>query len=296
MLSDRLTSREADYTQAAIDELRTVSWVRPLLSRLSVAGGLTSENMPLMFEVRFAYELHRNGAAAEYEYKAGVGNSTIEFRIAGSPAWLVELVSVRKSDAMRRATTTRGIVTVLNPDPDSDGSQSESAEVITAEQKIAEKVFAKGRPTKFPKPASFFHMIFVDIRGYLDAGGDRLDWLEMTAGTSSIPHNRHAAIHYWCGTHGKLQPIRGLFEKDNPIQGAGYVQERIHVIGFVRERKYVPGEIQDSAFYVPNPSLFRSDQEVATAFNSYPLRPRRKPTVRPAVGATVGAGRSTADR
>jgi hypothetical protein len=279
MLSDRLTSREADYTQAAIDELRTVSWAGPLLSRLSVAGGLTSENMPLMFEVRFAHELHRSGGTAEYEYKAGVGNSTVEFRIAGSPSWLVELVSVRKSDAMRRATTTRGIVTILNPDPDTDRSQSESAEVITAEQKIAEKVFAKGGPTKFPKPASFFHMIFVDIRGYLDAGGDRLDWLEVTAGASIIPRNRYMGIHYWRGTHGKLQPVRGLFENDNPIHGARYVQERIHVIGFVRERKYVPGEIQDSGFYVPNPSLFRSDQEVANAFNSYSLRPRRRPTV-----------------
>lgn len=279
MLSNRLMSREVDYTQAAIDGLRTVPWASPLLSRLSVASGLKSENMPLMFELRFAYELHCRGGTAEYEYKAGVGNSTVEFKIACSPPWLVELVSIRKSNAMRRATTTRCIVTTLNPDPDSDRSQSEAAELITAEQKIAEKVFAKGRPTKFPKPAGFLHMIFVDIRGYLDAGGDRLDWLEMTAGASSIPRNRYMAIHYWPVGDGRLQAVRGLFEKDNPIEGARYVQERIHVIGFVRERKYVPGEIQDSAFYVPNRNLFRLDQEVTNAFNSYPLKPRRRPAV-----------------
>jgi hypothetical protein len=277
MLSDRLTSREKDYTHAAIDVLRTVSWADPLLARLSAAGGLMSANMPLMFEVRFAYELHCSGGTAEYEYKAGVGNSTVEFRIPGSQPWLVELVSVRKSDAMRRSTTERGIVTILNPDSDSDRSQSESAEVITAEQKIAEKVFAKGKPTKFPKPVSFFHMIFVDIRGYLDAGGDRMDWLEMTAGTSNLPRDRYMGIHYWREPHGKPQPVRGLFEKDNPIQGARYVQERIHVIGFVRERKYISGEIHNSAFYVPNRIHFQSDQEVANAFNSYPLRPGRTP-------------------
>ncbi len=272
MLSDRLTSREKDYTQVAIDGLRAVSWADPLLSRLSVAGDLISANMPLMFEVRFAYELHCLGVTAEYEYKAGVGNSTVEFRIPGAQPWLVELVSVRKSDAMRRATTTKGIVTILKPDSDADRSQSEAAEVITAEQKIAEKVFANDRPTKFPKPGNFFHMIFVDIRGYLDAGGDRIDWLEMTAGTSNLPRDRYMGIHYWRGANGELQPVRGLFEKGNPIRGASYVQERIHVIGFVRERKYVVGEIQNSAFYVPNRSLFRSDQEVTNAFDSYPLR------------------------
>jgi len=37
-----------------------------------------------MFEVRFAYELHCSGGTAEYEYKAGVGNSTVEFMIPGS--------------------------------------------------------------------------------------------------------------------------------------------------------------------------------------------------------------------
>jgi hypothetical protein len=262
MLSDRLTTREADHTKAAIDELRSVPWAQPLLARLSAAGGLRSENMPLLFEVRFACELHRSGGTAEYEYAAGVGNSTIEFRIPGSPSWLVELVSVRKSDAMRRATTTSGIVTILSPDAASDMSQSEAAELITAEQKIAEKVFAKGKPTKFPAPADHIHMILVDIRGYLDAGGDRLDWLEIAAGTASIPPSRHMAIHYWTGRDGKARPVLGLYEKNNPIEGARYIQERIHVIGFVREQKYVPREIQDSAFYVPNPYLFATNDGV----------------------------------
>ena len=177
---------------------------------------------------------------------------------------------------MRRATTTSGIVTILSPDAASDMSQSEAAELTTAEQKIAEKIFAKGKPTKFPEPAGHIHMILVDIRGYLDAGGDRLDWLEMAAGAASVPPNRKMASHYWTGRDGKARPVLGLYEKDNPIEAARYIQQRIHVIGFVREQKYGPREIQDSAFYVPNPNLFATNDEVADAFESYPLRPRRR--------------------
>jgi hypothetical protein len=269
VLSDRLRMTEVSRTRAAIEELRSVAWARPLLARLARAGGVRSDNMPLMFEVRYAHEVHRCGGTAEYEHNAGVGASTVEFKLGGSPSWLVELVSVRKSAAMRRATRSSGIVAVLSPNPRSDRSQSEPAETITAEQKIAEKVFTHGKLTKFPRPSCSFHMIFVDMRGYLDRGGSLLDWRQMAYGPSGVLP-RGQAIQWWEG-----RPIRGLFERDNPIEGAQYVRERIHVIGFVREENYRPGELQNTAYYCPNPSLFASDQEAAAAFASYPLRPDR---------------------
>ena len=52
--------------------------------------------MPLMFEVRFASELHRLCGTAEYEHAAGVGASTVELKLGSSPSWLIELVSIRK--------------------------------------------------------------------------------------------------------------------------------------------------------------------------------------------------------
>lgn len=60
--------------------------------------------MSLMFEVRFAQELQLAGVTAEYEFRVGVGDSTVEFRLNTTPTWLIELVSVRTSDAARRAT------------------------------------------------------------------------------------------------------------------------------------------------------------------------------------------------
>jgi hypothetical protein len=68
-----------------------------------------------------------------------------------------------------------------------DHRQSEEAEMLTAEQKIGEKVFADGRPTKFPVPSSAVHAIVVDMRGYLDEGGDIFDYRQMAYGPSGIP-------------------------------------------------------------------------------------------------------------
>ena len=61
MWSDRLRTTEVHRTERAISDLSTVSWANPLLSRLDKAGGIKPENMPLMFEVRFAQELHHAG-------------------------------------------------------------------------------------------------------------------------------------------------------------------------------------------------------------------------------------------
>jgi hypothetical protein len=108
MWSDRLRLTEFQRTQRAITELSTVPWAQPLLARLERVGGLKSENMPLMFEVRYAQELHHAGVTAQYEFPAGVDASTVEFRLNTNPPWLVELVSVRTSDAAKRATRQVG--------------------------------------------------------------------------------------------------------------------------------------------------------------------------------------------
>lgn len=76
MWSDILTTREVDFTQRAMDVLATVTWAEPLLRRVADAGGLVASAMPLLFEVRFAYEIHRAGHTAEYEHRAGVNEST----------------------------------------------------------------------------------------------------------------------------------------------------------------------------------------------------------------------------
>ncbi len=72
--------------------------------RLVDGGGLVSANMPLLFEVRFAYELTLASTSAEYECAAGVGDPTADFRIHGERDWVVELMSIRESNALKGAT------------------------------------------------------------------------------------------------------------------------------------------------------------------------------------------------
>ena len=276
MWSDTLTVQEAEYTKRVLAALKTMPWARPLVNRISTAGGLRAKTMPLLFEARFAFELYRVGVESEYEYAAGEGDSTVEFRIPTSPEWLVELVSIRPSQAIKRATRKTGpIYEQLLSTNAPDRAQSEEAEMITAEQKIGEKVFANGAPTKFPVPSTAFHMIVTDMRGYLDRGGDIFDYRQMAYGAGGIPPKKSWMIHYWKGTPGKLAPIRGLFETSNRLRAAPYIQERIHFLGFVCEREYREGEIPDIAYYLANPHFFGSQKEVEEAFQSFPLARRQ---------------------
>lgn len=278
MWSDTLTSKEAEFTRHALDALRSVAWVKPLLTLVQRAGGLQSKNKPLLFEVRIALELHQAGVTASYEHSAGIGDSTVDFGVSGPSEWLIEIVSIGASDAVKRATRQIGFIyeqelSTNAPDP----ARSEEAEMITVEQKIGEKVLARGRPTKFPVPHGSTHLILTDMRGYLDDGGDALDYVQMAYGARGLSPNHAWATHFWNTEPGKSGPIRGLFERGNPLKAAPLIQERIHFLGFIREREYREGEIGDTTCIYANPRLFSSQGEVNKALSCYPLKRRKNP-------------------
>jgi len=274
MWSDSLTKKEAEFTERAIEALKDAAWAQPVIERLQQAGGLKSENMSLMFEVRFAYELHRAGKVAEYEYSAGAGNSTVEFRVPGSVTWLFELVSIRTSQAAKKAITQSGLLygQILSTNA-TDMAQSEEAEMITAEQKIGEKVLKDNAPTKFPLPIdNVYHVILADMRGYLDEGGDVFDYRQIAYGAPGIPFQYLWTIHYWKTDVEKLEAIKGLFEKSCPLRAARLIQERIHFLGFACEREYQDGEIPSRAYYLPNPHLL-TNEEAQKIYEAFPLKP-----------------------
>lgn len=272
MWTDRLTLKEAQCTERALAALSSSPWARPLIARLETSGGIKPENMPLMFEVRFARELQRAGVVAEYEVRAGVGDSTVEFRLETTPPWLIELVSVRTSDAAKRATRKVGLIyeQLLRPTLADPGS-NEEGEMITAEQKIGEKVFSGGKPTKFPPLDDSLRLILTDIRGYLDQGGDIVDYRQMAYGAAGVPRECAWAIRYWEAKPGHLNPISGLFEHRNPLKAAHYVQERIHFLGFVREHDFTDGEIKRAGYYLANWHLFSTREEAESACRTYPV-------------------------
>lgn len=254
-----LSEKEGIYTARVLKELQTVGWASLLLRRIDEQGGIIAVNQSLLFEARFAYELFRRGKQVQYEYAAGVGASTVEFRTSNSKDWLIELVSVRESDGVRLATNTsdrsfsmRLSSINLKKTTRDEQKQSEEAEMITAQHKIGEKVLARGQPTKFPRPSGAIHAILVDMRGYIAKGGDKIDYRQIAYGPDGVPSDRRELIHYW-----ENKPIRGLFEKidEHPAKAAALLQERIHLLGFIVETEFREMEIADKAYWLPNPHL-----------------------------------------
>lgn len=280
MWTDILQRSEAGFTQRATDRLAAVPWARPLLQRLAASGGQVVANRPLMFEVRFALELHRAGCIVDYEHQTGVGQSTVDFRVHGPVEWLIEIVSVETSDAVREATNRIEIARddrrvaivehhVLGTDA-TDARRTEEGEIIRAMEKIEGKVFADARAIKFPVPDQARHVIVTDMRGYLRNGADTDDYREMAYGGQAV---RPEAVHWWPTQGGNARPIRGLFDPGNARPGSRLIRERIHFLGFVCEKAYREDEIRQAGYYCSNPGLFRTVGEAADAFAAYPLRP-----------------------
>jgi len=105
MWADFLTGREGNYCKSLINDLKNLDWIQPLIRKIKETGGISKQTKPLLFELRFAAELYRLGLSSDYEYKTGINDSTVDFRIKkDDSSWLVELVSIEISDAVERAT------------------------------------------------------------------------------------------------------------------------------------------------------------------------------------------------
>lgn len=291
-LYNNLTWREEKYFQKLLSKLKNTSWIQPLLNKIQKEG-ISAETKSLLFELRFAGELDFLDIEAEYEYKTGVNDSSIDFKITKDNFnWLFELVSIKVSNAVKNATTIKtpyfngSGVTFRMSDQEAtkantssifemglsskanDIRQSEAGEIIIVQQKIGEKVFHKGKPTKFPDICdNTFHIIIVDMRGFLGegGGGDKYDYKIITHGCRGM---NHIYFRFWEG-----EPIKGIFEKDCPLRSAKTIQERIHFIGFVNETEFGPGEMLKQTIYFPNPNLFDNDS-AKLAIEKIPFRTR----------------------
>lgn len=289
---------ELKFSSAAAENLEAVSWARPLLDHLRKRrshptqvrdnGLLGREYLADLFELRFAGALVRNAATAAYECSAGVGNSTIDFRVDGSPPWLIELVSLRVTEAVDNATIK------YSPNPgetfyfhhqDSSGDDKKNSlayEMITAEGKIAEKVFRQDAPTKFPEPTEAIHAILIDMKGFDGGtGGDWYDWLQIAVGAQSVGDMDVFRVHTPNG-----EPVRGVFEEQCPLKGAGTLRERIHFLGFVLEKDFVPGEIEKEIHLINNPHLLPTVEDFDRAMRGWPfIGTKIRPIVMPSSSA-----------
>ena len=291
MWADSLSTAEVQATLNAADHLSGVRWAAsllsltvPLLDRLRI--GLTDRDayrerplqpseMSFLFEVRFAYALAEAGLTASYEHSAGVGNSTVDFRVDLDPSWLVELVSLHESEGFKAAAWTsderQGYVLRTNAD---DPRQSEEGETLKAQERIGAKVFdRKHGPIKFPVPTGSIHMLMVDARGFGGSGrGGKADWHQIAYGRHGLKD--HLVKNWRNPKTGVLAPIMGLFEEGCPLQAASTMQARIHLIGFICERVFTSCEINDRTFLFCNPRLFENEEAALATLSHWPLRRR----------------------
>lgn len=275
----KLKIEEVEATLRASEVLQFVSWASPLISRakpilekikvgIKVRGAyqtnpLRTDEVGILFEVRFAEALHLAGLKAQYEYNSSVGATSIDFLINTSPPCLVELVSLGESDAVKEARWKNGPYfgfSLISPNENSRKNkkklkQSPEGEMIRAQERIAEKVFKlkTNQPIKFPESNEKINILLVDARGYLGLPGDEIDWCQFMLGPRGLPPG---TVLFWTNEKtGKKEPIAGLFEPRCPIAAAKTFQERINFVGFICETTFEAGEIFKQSFFVQNPHL-----------------------------------------
>ena len=170
MWADSLTTEEVDATLEAARQLRDVLWAaplldgtKPILDRLRAgvsdreayrANPLRPSEMSFLFEIRFARALATAGVAAEYEHGAGVGKSSVDFRVNLDPPWLVELVSLHESDGFKAAAWRSGVWQgfALHTGSD-DPRQSEEGETLKALERIGAEICSTGNRARSNSPS-----------------------------------------------------------------------------------------------------------------------------------------------
>ena len=290
-LSDILTQDEAEFTMHTIEHLRSVPWAAPLVHEIAQRGDISRANKPLLFEARVAYALARAGVrVVEYEHRAGVGESTVDFRLGTQPEYLVEVVSIGRSAAVEAASSRNGIFfgTILTSPSalrtSEENKQSEEDEGLLAVQKIGQKVHDGKAPIKFPPPRpGRYHVVVVDMRGHL-GGGDHMDWRQIAYGPEVVPPRYRKP---WLDKNNQPTPFRGVWHPQNPMRFAATARERLHAILFVAEERYAEGalceatlrecdlggSVCEGAWLEYNPHLFVDEAQASAAFAGFPLRP-----------------------
>lgn len=267
-----LGEREGVFAEEIIEQLDGVGWAEPLLSRIREAGGVTRRNMGLLFELRFAFALHRAGLEASYEV-AGEGASTLDFGFAHQGrGWLVELMRLEETQASQNATHTatdedgvRWFSRVFHSDAE-DRRQTEEGETLKAVERICQKCAqGDGLPTKFPAPQDSFHTLLVDFRSFLH-GGDNHDRVHVALGGEAVSHTM--CRRFWGD-----QLISGVFSARTNVRGAEHARSRVHFLGFVDEREFEEDRFVEATRFIANPHLFESPDQARAAMATWPLQP-----------------------
>lgn len=259
----RLFAGEAELSRRRLEQLRTQNSA-PHLVRLIDDGGITTQMMPELYELRVAGMLVDAKVSFSYEFDAGVGGSTIDFSIPRiKPEILMEVVSIQESKIVTANTVSNAeypVVTELILRSDAtDQRRSSAGEIIKIQEKLGEKVWKNRAKTKFPAITDRTHVILCDVRGC--AGGE-----------GPLAEEIYQLIYGWrpfIGTNGEAfilhfgeTPVSGIFDPENTRDYAVELRERVHGIGFSIEETFEDRELQEQIRWYPNPFIADSEERL----------------------------------
>jgi hypothetical protein len=207
-----------------------------------------------LFEVRFAHAINKLGFEAEYEFKTGVGGTSVDFKInieGCAKDWLVELTSLTSAIGDWSNDGYFGYSSISN----SDQNCNEVLDLVKAQNALFHKVCKSNKrgevePIKFPENSPYHHAVILDTRASVGGMIDSYDFCNICFGSAGLPDMYKRFFRY----RDEWELFKGIFDINNANEKSRYIRERIDVIGFINEKDYLRNEIVSSINLFANPS------------------------------------------
>lgn len=280
--TDDLSEEEVSFSKEVAEKLNKLPWGQKLTQDPKILRALQEQPNPCrkyddssqiksaLFEVRFAHLLSTIELSVEYEAKTGIGNSSVDFKVVedNNNIWLIELTSLRESNAVKKSTVT------LNDDTTQylsiDRGKNNSAEVLDLIKlqnaiygKVTQQINNKIESLKFPAiTKNTYHAVIVDARSFNAGIPDYYDFFIVVNGSHQL-RNIHEGFccRYFINQQGVASHILGIFEENNNDEKSKVVREKIHFICFTAEKDYKKNELIEKMFVFANPKYFSDAKE-----------------------------------
>lgn len=216
-----------------------------------------------LFEIRVGCELQASEKCQklEYEFCAGLGNTTIDYKFNDleENTWLLELTSVRVAKQVLENTLEENGIWEYS-------SSDDVQDLLKIQGILNSKVWdaKNSKALKFPNPASnSFHVLMVDVRNSILGMLDKNDCLLLTYGSDAVggPYKRNF----------KGEPVSGIFQENHPDAAElKTFREGVHFLTFVKEKDYNLA-IKKQNFTLYNPGLFKDQKAAKEVWKNFPL-------------------------
>jgi hypothetical protein len=253
---------ESNYAERAAEEqLRRVPWAKALLDNLEQARetGDRRQQRAFLFEVRIAFSIDRLGYQALYEYKAGVGKKSIDFRVMSKPEMLIEAMTIQNSQASERAGWVKEYERAAPMYGINFTSASPDQRQTTGGEMVHVVELLTGKASKFPSPRpGVYHLILADIRGYCAGLVDLDDCRQIAWGPRAV--REQANVQFF-----ETSPVRGVFDSDNTAPNPVRAQQRIHAVGLFSGQRNGSTDVlcTRGSIYHANPLLITTEHEAS---------------------------------